>query len=73
MVLSARSASLCSESVFDDNASCRIGTLEAEKFRMIGGVMPAGICFSTVWEIAVTWAFAVLMLTFGWKKIFTTP
>ena len=46
---------------------------EALKLRMIGGVMPAGICFRTVCEIAVTWAFAVLMSAPGWKKTFTMP
>ncbi len=39
---------------------------------MIGGVLPAGICFSSVWEMAVTWAVAVRMSTLGWKKILTT-
>ena len=35
--------------------------------------MPAGIDFRMVCEIAVTCACAALMLTPGWKKIFTTP
>jgi hypothetical protein len=35
--------------------------------------MPGGSCFSTVCEIAVTWAVAVRISTPGWKKIFTTP
>ena len=35
--------------------------------------MPAGICFSTVCEIEVTWAVAVRISTPGWKKILTMP
>ena len=35
--------------------------------------MLGGICFSTVCEMAVTWALAVLMSVPGWKKIFTMP
>ena len=38
-----------------------------------GGVMPGGRSLSTVCEAAVICARAALMLTFGWKKIFTTP
>ncbi len=34
--------------------------------------MPGGRYLSTVCEIEVTWAVAVLMSTCGWKKIFTT-
>ena len=62
-----------SESLSLDRASCRIGTLEALKLRMVGGVMPAGICFSTVCDIAATWASAALMFTVGWKKILMIP
>ena len=29
--------------------------------------MPGGICFSTVWEMEVTWAVAVRMSVPGWK------
>ena len=36
-------------------------------------LMPAGSALRTVCDAAVTWARAALMLTFGWKKIFTTP
>ena len=35
--------------------------------------MPGGSSFSTVCEAAVICASAALMLTVGWKKIFTTP
>src|ERR1700733_8226037 len=38
-----------------------------------GGVAPGGICLSNVCEIAVTCAFAVAILTDGWKKILTMP
>ena len=34
-----------------DSASCRIGTLEALKLRISGGVMPGGICFNTVCDM----------------------
>ena len=33
--------------------------------------MPGGICLRTTWALAVTWAIASSILTFGWKKIFT--
>jgi hypothetical protein len=39
------------------------------KLRIVGGVMPAGICFKTVCDIAETCASAALMFTVGWKKI----
>ncbi len=55
------------------SASWMIGTVEALKFRISGGVMLGGICFSTVCEIAVTWALATLMLVPGWKKTLTMP
>ncbi len=38
-----------------------------------GGVIPLGSCFSTVCDMAVTCAWAALMFTEGWKKIFTMP
>ncbi|MNP52899.1 hypothetical protein D3C76_1473230 [compost metagenome] len=41
--------------------------------RISGGVMPAGICLSTVCDTAVTWALAVRISTLGWKKILTMP
>ena len=41
--------------------------------RIRGGVMPGGICFSTVCEIDVTCAVAVRMSTPGWKNILTMP
>ena len=41
--------------------------------RISGGVEPGGNCLSMVCEIAVTWAFAVRMSTFGWKKTLTMP
>src|SRR3954447_8875912 len=69
MKLLASSNSMVSESVLLDRASCRIGTLEALKLRIRGGVMPAGICFNTVCDIAETCANAALMFTVGWKKI----
>ena len=40
---------------------------------IVGGVMPGGICFTTVCEIEVTCAVAVRMSVPGWKKIFTMP
>jgi len=36
-----------------------------------GGVAPGGNWRNSVWEIAVTCAFAVRISTFGWKKILT--
>ena len=47
--------------------------LAALKLKIVGGVMPAGICFSTVCDIAETSASAALMLTLGWKKILMIP
>ena len=41
--------------------------------RISGGVMPGGICLSTVCDSEVTWAVAVRMSTPGWKKILTMP
>ncbi len=41
--------------------------------RISGGVMPGGICFSTVCDSEVTWAVAVRMSTPGWKNILTMP
>ena len=73
MKLVASSNSVVSESLSLDSASCRIGTLEALKLRISGGVMPAGICFSTVCDIAETSASAALMFTVGWKKILMIP
>jgi len=46
-------------------ASCRIGTLEALKLRINGGVIPGGICFSTVCDMPLTCARAALMFTVG--------
>jgi hypothetical protein len=48
-----------------ESASCRIGTLEALKLRINGGVMPGGICFSTVCDMPLTCASAALMFTVG--------
>ena len=48
-----------------DRASCRIGTLEALKLRISGGVIPGGICFSTVCDMPLTCASAALMFTVG--------
>src|SRR6266478_4735928 len=56
-----------------ERASCRIGTLEALKLRIVGGVTPVGICFRTVCDIAETSASAALMFTVGWKKILMIP
>src|SRR6478672_7756115 len=70
MKLVAWSNRIVSESCWLESASCRIGTLEALKLRIVGGVMPAGICFRTVCDIAETSASAALMFTVGWKKIF---
>ncbi len=39
---------------------------------MNGGVVPGGICRSTVCEMAVTCAVAASMLAPGWKKILMT-
>ena len=72
-MLSAASASRCSEICALDRPICMIGTLDALKLRICGGVIPAGICFRMVWEMAVTCAFAVLMFAPGWKKILTIP
>ena len=49
------------------SATCMIGTLDGSYARMIGGVVPTGIRFSTVWEVAVTCATAWSMRTVGWK------
>jgi hypothetical protein len=73
MKLLASSKSVVSERSLLDSASCRIGTLAALKLRIVGGVMPAGICFSTVCDMAPTSASAALMLTVGWKKILMIP
>ena len=48
-----------------DSASCKMGTLEALKLRISGGVMLGGICFSTVCDMPLTWASAALMFTVG--------
>ena len=34
---------------------------------MYGGVMPGGMIFSIVWQVAVTWATAASILAPGWK------
>ena len=73
MKLLASSNNVVSESVSLDSASCRIGTLDASKLKISGGVMPAGICFNTVCDMALTWANAALMFTVGWKKILMIP
>jgi hypothetical protein len=73
MKLEASSNKVVSESLSLDKASCRIGTLEALKLRISGGVMPAGICFNTVCDMAETCASAALMFTVGWKKILMMP
>ncbi len=65
MKLDASSNSVVSGSDLLDSASWRMGTLEALKLRIVGGVIPAGICFSTVWDMAVTSASAALMFTVG--------
>src|SRR3954454_11670683 len=65
MKLDASSNSVVSESLSLDRASCRIGTLEALKLKISGGVMPGGICFNTVCDIAATWASAALIFTVG--------
>ena len=36
---------------------------------MKGGVVPGGSWRSCTWLMAVTWATALAMLTWGWKKI----
>ena len=73
MKLVAWSNRIVSESCWLERASCRIGTLEALKLRIVGGVTPAGICFRTVCDIAETSASAALMFTVGWKKILMIP
>jgi hypothetical protein len=65
MKLVASSNSVVSESALLESASCRIGTLEALKLRIVGGVTPAGICFKTVCDIAETSASAALIFTVG--------
>ena len=57
----------------DDIRDCIDRTLEAWKLRIVGGVIPTGICFSTVWDMAVTSARAALMFTVGWKNILMIP
>ncbi len=39
---------------------------------MNGGVVPGGICRTTVWAMAVTWETAASMCALGWKKTLTT-
>src|ERR1700732_4223369 len=58
MKLVAWSNRIVSESCWLERASCRIGTLEALKLKISGGVTPAGICFRTVCDIAETSASA---------------
>ena len=72
-VLMARSNTACSDMPLPASAIWMIGTVEALKFRISGGVMLGGICFSTVWAIAVTCALAVRMSVPGWKKTLTMP
>ena len=72
-VLIAMSNTACSDMPLPASASWMIGTVEALKFRISGGVMLGGICFSTVCEIAVTCALAVRMSVPGWKKTLTMP
>ena len=48
-----------------ERAICRIGTLEALKLKINGGVIPGGICFSTVCDMPLTCANAALMFTVG--------
>src|SRR5712672_3712560 len=46
MKLVAWSNRIVSESCWLERASCRMGTLEALKLSIVGGVTPAGICFN---------------------------
>jgi hypothetical protein len=62
-----RSKSSCSASPSPDSASWRIGTLDALKLRMRGGVVPGGYERITVCEIAVIWALAVSSRAPGWR------
>ena len=67
------SDSCCSLSWGAERPSCRIGTDEASYVRMNGGVMPGGKFRTALWLIAVTWATALAMFVFGWKKTLMTP
>ncbi len=64
-----------SEPVMPAPAICSdsTGTEDALYTSTCGGVMPAGICLSTVCEAAVICACAVATSVPGWKKIFTMP
>ena len=67
-MLTAASNTVCSGSVGLDRPSCTTGMLEAEYLITSGGVIPGGSWRSWVCPIATTWASAVWMLAFGWKK-----
>ena len=55
--------------------SCRMGTDEASYFITFGGIVPGGRMRSSVWQIAVTCATAMSILTLGWKynRMIDTP
>ena len=49
-----------------------MGTLEALKVMINGGVVPAGNCLSWVWDWPAICAIAMLIFTPGWKNTFMT-
>ena len=54
-------------------AICTTGTLVALYRTMNGGVIPGGMTFSSVWQVAVTWATAASIRAPGWKYTRITP
>src|SRR3982750_1523684 len=48
------------------------GRVDAEYLITSGGVMPGGNCRTCVCSAATTWAMAVWMFAFGWKKTLIT-
>ncbi len=56
-----------------ESASWMIGNARRVEGQMVGGVMPAGSCFKTVWDSPATSARAALIFTVGWKNILMMP
>ena len=69
------SNSSCSLITGLSSPSCRMGTLDASYFKMLGGVVPGGKIFSRVCEMAVICESATSTFAFGWKytRVTETP
>ncbi len=65
----AASNTACSVMLGLDSPSWMMGMLDAEYLMTSGGRMPGGSWRNCDCSIATTWAIAVGILAFGWKKI----